>query len=58
MRPIWNEMRTDDNPKIWLIDQENSLEITGNYSMRANYKRDFQKMDIFGISKSIFSYKF
>ena len=30
----------------------------GNYSMRANFKRVFPKMDIFGISKSIFSYIF
>ena len=33
-------------------------ENTGNYSTRANFKRVFPKMDIFGISKSIFSYIF
>ena len=30
-------------------------ENTGNYSMRANFKRNFPKMDIFRISKSIYS---
>ena len=31
---------------------------TGNYSMGMNFKRDVPKMDIFEISKSIFSYIF
>ena len=33
-------------------------ENTGNYSTQENFKRDFPKMDIFGISKSISSYSF
>ena len=35
-----------------------NLENTCNYSMRENFKRDFPKMDIFGISKYISSYSF
>ena len=34
-----------------------NLENIGNYSTRANFKRDFPKLDIFGIQKSI-SYSF
>ena len=30
-----------------------NLENTGNYTLRANFKGDFPRMDIFEISKSI-----
>ena len=33
-----------------------NLKNTGNYSTCANFKHDFPKMNIFAISKSIFSY--
>ena len=35
-----------------------NLENMGDYSTHVNFKRNFQKMDFFGIYKSIFSYKF
>ena len=35
-----------------------NLENTGYHSTRKNFKRDFPKMDIFGISKSISSHSF